>query len=88
MTVENIAVEVELGPHMLYIRNRDVPGIIGNLGTTLGAAGVNIATFSLGRAGPGGDALALIEVDEALSAEVLAKVAALPDIVQVKALHF
>ena len=63
-------------------------GIIGNLGTTLGDAGVNIATFNLGRSEPGGDAVALIEVDEALSAEVLAKVAALPDIVQVKALQF
>ena len=88
VTVENIAIEAELGPHMLYIRNRDVPGIIGNLGMALGDAGVNIATFNLGRAEPGGDALALIEVDEALSAEVLGKVAALPDIVQVKALHF
>ncbi len=88
VTVEKIAIEAELGAHMLYIRNNDVPGIIGNVGTTLGDAGVNIATFNLGRSEPGGDSLALVEVDEALSTEVLGKVAALPDIVQVKALHF
>ncbi len=43
-----------------------MPGIIGFLGKTLGDAGVNIATFHLGRAGPGGDAIALISVDEAI----------------------
>ena len=44
-----VAVEAELTPRMIYIVNTDAPGFIGALGTTLGKAGVNIATFNLGR---------------------------------------
>jgi len=88
VAIRGIELEAELGRHMLYITNRDKPGLIGSLGTLLGAAGVNIATFHLGRAEPGGDALALIEIDEAVSDEVLEQVAALPLVVQAKALSF
>ncbi len=56
--VEDIAMEAELGPHMLFVRNKDKPGFIGNLGRALGESGVNIATFHLGRAAPGADAIA------------------------------
>ncbi len=86
--IKGIAIEAELGPHMLYITNKDVPGIIGNLGMILAAAEVNIATFHLGRAERGGDAIALIEVDGALSESVLAKVRAIEGISQAKALNF
>jgi D-3-phosphoglycerate dehydrogenase len=86
--VKDIDIEAELGPHMLYTTNRDVPGIIGHIGTILGQAGVNIATFHLGRAGLGGDAIALIEVDEALDQAVLAAVRAIDGIDQAKALRF
>ena len=86
--IKGIAIEAELGPHMLYITNKDVPGIIGNLGMTLAAADVNIATFHLGRAELGGDAIALIEVDGALSDSVLAEVRAIEGISQAKALNF
>src|SRR3546814_12164446 len=55
--IRGIAVEAPLTPHMLYITNEDKPGFIGALGTTLGAAGVNIATFHLGRAAQGQDAI-------------------------------
>ncbi len=53
-------------PHMLYVSNEDKPGFIGALGSVLGDAGINIATFHLGRERPGGDAIALIEVDAAV----------------------
>jgi D-3-phosphoglycerate dehydrogenase len=88
--VEIIGIELEaqLGPHMLYIRNEDQPGMIGNLGKTLGDAGINIATFHLGRASPGGDAIALVEVDQAVPRRVLRAIAALPHIKQCKALTF
>ena len=88
MRVKGIDIEAELGPHMLYITNKDVPGIIGHLGTTLADADVNIATFHLGRADLGGDAIALIEVDEALAESVLEKVRAIDGISQAKALSF
>ena len=66
--IKGIAVEAELGPYMLYISNADQPGLIGDLGRTLGDAGVNIATFHLGRTEPGSDAIALLEVDGELPA--------------------
>ena len=69
-------IDAEIGAHMLYTTNRDVPGIIGTLGQTMGENGVNIANFTLGRSDRGGDAIALLYVDEAIPAPVLAKLAA------------
>ena len=86
--VKGINMEAELGHHMLYITNEDKPGFIGALGTTLGDAGVNIATFHLGRMERGSDAIALIAVDDAVTPEVLARVEQLPHVRQAKPLHF
>jgi D-3-phosphoglycerate dehydrogenase / 2-oxoglutarate reductase len=86
--IKGINMEAELGRHMLYITNQDKPGFIGRLGTILGEAGVNIATFNLGRSGPGGDAIALLEVDEPVDQAVLEEVRAIPNVIQVKPLAF
>ncbi len=86
--IEGIPMEAELGQTMLFVRNQDKPGFIGNLGRTLGEAGINIATFHLGRKAPGRDAVCLIQVDHELGDAVLAQVGALPNVVQVKQLHF
>jgi D-3-phosphoglycerate dehydrogenase / 2-oxoglutarate reductase len=86
--VNGIETEAQLGPHMIYVRNEDKPGIIGALGQTLGDAGVNIATFHLGRASPGGEAVALIEVDQPVGEDLLTAICALPHITQCKALSF
>lgn len=86
--VKGVPMEAELGHHMLYVNNEDKPGLIGHLGTVLGDAGLNIATFQLGRTAEGDDAIALVEVDQAVPADVLAAVAALPSVVQAKALNF
>jgi D-3-phosphoglycerate dehydrogenase len=86
--IKGIEIEAELGPHMLYINNEDRPGLVGALGKTLGDAGVNIATFHLGRAERGAEAIALLEVDEAIPAEVLERVRALPHIKQATPLRF
>ena len=51
--IKGIELESEFGPHMLYVTNQDKPGFIGALGTLLGNAGVNIATFHLGRQAQG-----------------------------------
>jgi D-3-phosphoglycerate dehydrogenase len=88
VSIEGIALEAELGGNMLFVRNFDKPGFIGALGLALGAAAVNIATFHLGRTAPGGEAIALIEVDQALTPAVLDTVRALPNVIQVKALRF
>jgi D-3-phosphoglycerate dehydrogenase len=85
--IKGIAVEAELTPHMLYVTNEDKPGMIGRLGQAIGDAGINIATFHLGRAAPGGAAIALISVDAPVPDAVLEHLRRLPNIVQVRALR-
>jgi len=73
---------------MLFVRNYDKPGFIGALGNALAAAAVNIATFHLGRTAPGEDAIALIEVDQKLTARLIEAVRGLPNVIQAKAMRF
>ncbi|HLB79620.1 MAG TPA: phosphoglycerate dehydrogenase, partial [Dongiaceae bacterium] len=86
--IKGIPVEAELGRHMLYVTNEDKPGLIGRLGTLLGDAGVNIATFHLGRSAPGADAIALIEVDQPVGEALLEQVRRIPNVMQAAALSF
>jgi D-3-phosphoglycerate dehydrogenase len=86
--IRGIEIEARLADHMLYLRNSDTPGFIGALGGLLGDAGVNIATFHLGRDHPGGDAIAMLEVDGPVPEAVLRRIRALPQVLQVKALAF
>ncbi|MEI8144149.1 MAG: phosphoglycerate dehydrogenase [Alphaproteobacteria bacterium] len=76
--IRDIAMDAEFAPHMLYVRNDDKPGFIGRFGSLLGDAGVNIATFNLGRDVPGGNAICLVAVDERVSDELLAKIRLIP----------
>jgi len=69
--IKGITIDAEVGAHMLYTTNRDVPGIIGTLGQTLGSNGVNIANFTLGRSAAGADAIAILYLDEQPSAKAL-----------------
>ena len=86
--IRDINVDAEIGEHMLYTRNRDVPGVIGALGTTLGEMGVNIANFQLGRTRSGEDAIAILYLDEAISPEVLAALENTGKFLQARALRF
>ena len=71
--IKGINLDAEIGRYMIYTTNHDVPGIIGTLGTVFGQAGVNIANFQLGRNRPGGDAIALLYIDQPVPEGVLAK---------------
>jgi len=86
--IKGINMEAELGNHMLYVSNEDKPGFIGALGVVLGDAGLNIATFNLGRQAEGDAAIALVEVDGGVPAEVLARLESLPHVRQAKAMTF
>ncbi|MDE2181580.1 MAG: phosphoglycerate dehydrogenase [Alphaproteobacteria bacterium] len=86
--VKGINLDAEFAPHMLYVTNEDKPGFIGRLGTLLGEAHVNIANFTLGRAAPGSDAIALVEVDGEVSETVVAEIRRLPHVRRAKALAF
>ena len=69
--IKGITIDAEIGRHMLYTTNEDVPGIIGTLGHTLGKGGVNIANFTLGRSDKGAQAIALLYVDDVVPEAVL-----------------
>lgn len=86
--IKGINIDAEVGAHMLYTTNRDVPGIIGTLGGTMGKHGVNIANFTLGRAKAGGDAIAILYLDEPLKPAVIAELQATGLFQQVKPLEF
>src|ERR1700728_2830185 len=88
VNIKGIRMDAEFAPSMIYITNLDKPGFIGKFSSTLGDAGINIATFHVGRDAPGGNAVALIEIDGDLPAEVLTKVRALPQVQQAKPLRF
>ena len=86
--IKGINIDAEVGAHMLYTTNEDVPGIIGTLGQTLGTNDVNIANFTLGRAAVKGEAIALLYVDAPVPGEVLGKLEATGLFNQVKPLAF
>ena len=71
--IKGITIDAEVGAHMLYTTNKDMPGIIGALGNTMGENGVNIANFTLGRSDAGRDAIALLYLDAPAPAPVLDK---------------
>jgi D-3-phosphoglycerate dehydrogenase len=75
-------VEVDTIPqgNVLVVRNEDTPGIVGRVGTALGAHGVNIARMGLGRKPGSGRAIMLIEVDSEVPAAVTAELATMPGI--------
>jgi D-3-phosphoglycerate dehydrogenase / 2-oxoglutarate reductase len=88
VNIKGIRMDAEFGPSMIYITNLDKPGFIGKFSSTMGDAGINIATFHVGRDAPGGNAVALIEIDGELPPDVLARVRALPQVQQAKPLKF
>jgi D-3-phosphoglycerate dehydrogenase / 2-oxoglutarate reductase len=79
--VDGIYCEVMLGGRLIFMKNDDVPGVIGQVGTVLGESEVNIANFSLGRADKpdpqGAVAVAVVEVDSDVSEDVISKLKAL-----------
>jgi D-3-phosphoglycerate dehydrogenase len=88
--VEVKGMELDAGfmPAMLYVNNLDKPGFIGALGTLLAEAGVNIATFNLGRTTQGEDAICLVGVDQAPDDALLERVKTLAHVKEARALVF
>ena len=88
VSIKGIKMDAEFGPSMLYVTNVDKPGFIGHFAGILGDAGINIATFHLGRQSAGGDAISLVEVDGSVPPEVIDRVRKLPHVQHVRALTF
>jgi D-3-phosphoglycerate dehydrogenase len=81
--VDGLPLEFRPEGTVVYLRNRDVPGVVGGVGTILGEAGINIADFSLAR-GDGARAAAVIAVDTAPPPAVLDRLRALPAVEEVR----
>jgi D-3-phosphoglycerate dehydrogenase len=91
--VDGIGVEAPLETNLIYMRNSDVPGVIGRVGTILGQHQINIANFSLGRraeedpAGQPREAIAVVHVDGAVPETVLSELRKSPAVRQAKAVR-
>lgn len=88
VNIEGVPIEVALRPNMLFIRNDDQPGMIGDLGTVLGEAGKNVADFRLGRKDEESGAICLVALDSEVDDELFAKIEAQPQIQNLKRLNF
>jgi len=87
--VDDINIEVPLEGNLIYIRNRDVPGVVGKVGTILGQGNVNIANLALGRSSrqDGAEAIAVVQVDSPAPDTVLDELRTLPEIEEVRAVN-
>jgi len=90
--VDGIDVEAPLARNLIYLRNQDVPGVIGQVGTILGRHDINIANFSLGRRSgvpePGRplEAIAVVQVDGGVPEPVVSELRGIPAVEQAKAI--
>lgn len=92
LAIDEIDIEAPLEGNLIYLRNRDVPGVIGRVGTILGEHKINIANFALGRvepgAGKGGNAIAVVQVDSPIPEEALEKLRRIEAVMIAKAIKF
>ncbi len=88
VNIENVPIEVAVTDHMLFIRNEDSPGLIGNVGTILGNGAQNISDFRLGRIPGKETAIAVVSLDKKLPDELFGAVSDLQQVNQVKRLCF
>ena len=85
--VNNVSLEASLGQHMIYVVNKDKPGLIGGVGGFLGRNGVNIGNFNLGRDREGKEnSIALIEIDRDIDIKLIEEIKMLDSVIDVKLL--
>ncbi|MEZ5813978.1 MAG: phosphoglycerate dehydrogenase [Alphaproteobacteria bacterium] len=88
VNIEGVPIEAALSANMIFIRNDDKPGMIGDLGTLLGAEGLNVADFRLGRKDETSGAICLVALDGPVNDDVFAKITAQKQILSAKRLSF
>jgi len=77
-------VDIQPRGTIVVLRNRDVPGVIGRVGTVLGDSGINIGEYHQARLEAGGEALAAITVDGKVDAAVIDALRALPEVIDIR----
>jgi D-3-phosphoglycerate dehydrogenase len=88
VTIDGVPIESALSGQMIYIQNKDKPGLIGAVGTLLGNNNINIADFNLGRIPGKSTAISLISVDDPVSDKILQAIAAISQVEKVKVIKF
>ena len=88
VNIEGVPIEAALSTNMIFIRNDDQPGMIGDLGTLLGEEGLNIADFRLGRKDEKSGAICLVGLDQPVNDAVFERIASQKQIVSAKRLSF
>ena len=83
--IQGYEVDVKPSTHMVFVQNKDVPGVIGQVGTIIGMEGINVATMQVGRKAKGENALMILNVDSEVSDESIKKFKEVQDIIEVKA---
>ncbi|MCX7927746.1 MAG: phosphoglycerate dehydrogenase [Candidatus Omnitrophica bacterium] len=84
--IDGVYVEASPFGHLLVMRNWDVPGIIGNVGTLMGRHNINIAAMVFGRKQPGGEAISILNIDSPVTPEILNQLKQIDNILEVKAI--
>jgi D-3-phosphoglycerate dehydrogenase len=79
--INNFFLDADPEGYILMLHNRDVPGVVGSVGTLLGEAKINIARLELGREHVGGLAVSLVHVDDPVPEAVMEKLRRLPNII-------
>ncbi len=82
--INDFRIEAVPKGNMLLIQNYDRPGVIGNIGATLGNRDINIATMQFGRDRMGGNAISLLHLDSVISKELMEQLSELPNVISVK----
>jgi len=85
--IDDISLEVIPEGNMVFMRNWDRPGVIGNIGTLMGQNNINIGHMHFGRKEPGGMAFSIISVDTSLTEEIIKKIKKLPNVLEVKPVY-
>ncbi len=82
--IDHFQLSIEPRGTLIVLRNRDVPGVIGRVGTLLGELGINIGEYMQARIAAGGDAMAAVVVDGIVGADLLKKIQSAPDVLDAR----
>jgi D-3-phosphoglycerate dehydrogenase len=85
--INDISMEIIPEGNMIFMRNHDRPGVIGNIGTLLGKNNINIGHMHFGRKEAGGIAFSVISIDASLTDEIIEQIKKLPNVLEVKPVY-
>lgn len=85
--INGCTLDINLSERMIFVKNKDVPGVVGKLGTILGKWNINIGNFSLSRDIAKKEAIALMSIDNEISPEIIKEIQSIPEILQFQPIY-